>query len=101
VKSMDESRFENFLIEKGDAIDSAAYQLAIALLMTRHQDNPEEILPWNMEILGEIIAYMESVLKKRGYIPCYPYHEDDIMCPETDSCSKPDCPFKESEEGCK
>lgn len=102
---LNELSFEQYLERRGDAIDNAAYSLALTLLRADDETSNEDVekrLPWNMEILGEIIENAESTLERHGYFACYPYYDDGIACPKAGACLKKDCPFKNnSKEDCK
>lgn len=87
--------FEDVLIEKNDEIDNAAYNLAVALVRANNPGEAEAILPWDMSIIGEIVDAAEEILQKKGYKTCHPYYcdEGEISCPESGTCSNPNCPL--------
>lgn len=90
------NNFRGFLEKRNDALDNAAYQLALLMLNGQNADDPEQALPWNMEIVGRILENTASVLDRAGYPPCWPYYEEETPCVWTQSCAKKVCPFKGS-----
>ena len=86
--------FEDYLISRGDLVDNLAYQLAVAFCKTDLSLNDEEVLPWNMEIIGAINEAVQGILKDCNFVGCWPYNEDETPCYLTDSCDKEGCPFK-------
>jgi len=83
--------FENYLVQKNDEIDNAAFDLINAL---QNKGNGGEI-EWSMEIIGEVTCAVEALLAEK-YDPCHPFHSDDSPCYMTDECKSKDCPFKTS-----
>ena len=88
------TRFEDFLTERNDAIDNASYALAVTLLRLNPSLADEEILPWDMEIIGSINESVQRILEEHGHPVCWPYHEDAIPCYQTTACEKTDCLLK-------
>lgn len=91
--------FEEYLTEKGDLIDNAAYALALALVRKNLFDEDEALLPWDMNFIAEISEAAEDILRQKGFLPCHPYYEsteegEETPCYYTDSCKDPCCPFK-------
>lgn len=96
------NRFNDFLTERNDGLDNAAYGLALKMLSLDNQADSATAFPWNMEIIGSILESTEKILEAHGFAVCWPYHEDDVPCYQTSACNKKDCllkghPSKESE----
>lgn len=89
--------FENFLCQKGDEIDNAAYALAIALLRTDNETPDKEILPWDINIIRSIVVVAEAILQKNGKESCNPCYIDEIMCSKIKRCKKHPCPFENAQ----
>lgn len=88
-------RFEDFLAERNDELDNAAYGLAQQMLSANGVLPSEDEFPWNMEIIGAILDAAEDVLNEKGYHPCWPYHEnEDTPCYVLEDCKHKDCPLK-------
>lgn len=86
--------FNDFLVERNDAIDNAAYGLALEMLHLRDKPDSETAFPWNMEIIGAILESTQGVLASYGYAACWPFREEDVPCFQTASCAKNNCPLK-------
>ncbi|WP_455436350.1 hypothetical protein [Hungatella hathewayi] len=86
--------FDNFLVERNDVLDNAAYGLALKMLGLDNQPDSESAFPWDMEIIGAMLESAQDILKEHGYAVCWPYHEDDVPCCQTASCKKADCLLK-------
>lgn len=87
---MNEERFENYLCQKNDLIDNAAFQLLTALV--------GQELEWNMEQIAPVVQMVENYVTtvlKRGI--CHPWFEDSRPCYLTKSCSNPHCAFASDE----
>lgn len=94
-------RFDDFLAERNDALDNAAYGLALKMLGLGNCPDSETAFPWNMEIIGAILESSEKILKTHGFVVCWPYYEGGKPCYQT-ACKKAICllkshPSKESE----
>lgn len=85
--------FEHFLEFKADEIDNAAYALIVALLRTHPEQSYEEILSWDMSVIGAVVEDAKSTLEKMGKQTCFPYYEEEICCFRTASCKTATCYF--------
>lgn len=88
------SCFDDFLVERNDVLDNAAYALALEMLDLNNRPEREDAFPWNMEIIGAVLESTQRILKEHGYSVCWPYHEDDVPCHQTASCERVDCFLK-------
>ena len=86
--------FDNFLTERNDELDNAAYELALKMLGLNNQPDRETAFPWNMEIIGAMLESAQDILEEHGYAACWPYYEDDVPCCQTAACKKTDCLLK-------
>lgn len=96
LKDPQAERFEQFLVDKCDFIDNAAYNLirAIAEKKTDLDDEPE--IEWEMGMIGEVVDAVKEVLEKDFKIrPCHPYHSGayEIPCYRS-NCLAQNCPFR-------
>lgn len=88
-------RFEDFLVERNDALENTAHGLAQLMLSTNGALPDEDEFPWSMEIIGAILEDTAATLKEKGYHTCWPYYEnDDTPCYVLDDCKHKDCPLK-------
>lgn len=84
--------FEDYIAYKGDEIDNAAYNLAVALLRTDSEQSDSQILEWDMSLIAPIIEAAKDFLQERGKEVCWPYYEDDgVPCTESASCERTGC----------
>lgn len=79
--------FEDYLCERNDTIDNAAYQL-IGVLTAEDPGASLEDDPatpnWDMAIIGEVVdAVKEIIIEKVGYT-CHPFYCDEVPCYLTD-----------------
>ena len=89
--------FENYLCERNDTIDNAAYQL-IGVLTAEDPGASLEDDPatpnWDMAIIGEVVdAVKEIIIEKVGYT-CHPFYCDEVPCYLTDECDIKHCPLR-------
>lgn len=87
--------FEDFLMERGDKIDNAAFDLLFML--------SGKTLDWDISIIRELVEYAEQILKEKDIPFCDPYYEtpseqqtstDGEPC-TTNGCENcKDCMFK-------
>ncbi len=91
--------FDDFLIERNDTLDNAAYDLALEMLHLKEQPASESKFPWNMEIIGGILESVQEILQSHRYAVCWPYREDDVPCCQTTACTKTDCLLKGRHKG--
>lgn len=75
--------FEDYLCERNDTIDNAAYQL-IGVLTAEDPGASLEDDPatpnWDMAIIGEVVdAVKEIIIEKVGYT-CHPFYCDEVPC---------------------
>lgn len=89
--------FEDYLCERNDLIDNAAYML-IGVLTAENPDGPLEFDPaapeWDMAIIGEVVdAVKEIIVEKVGYT-CHPFYCDDVPCYLTDECDNKHCTMR-------
>ena len=75
--------FEDYLCNRNDAIDNAAYQLICAMTA---QD-------WNMEIIGELVDAAEEIIQEKAGHTCHPFYSDSIPCYQTGDCKNQYCAF--------
>ena len=82
------NKFENFLTEKNDEIDNAAFALIQALA--------GEEAEWDMEIIGDIVDFADVLLIEHGYEVCHPYYEGDdrTACYKGKDCTNVECPLR-------
>ena len=90
-------KFENFICNKNDDIDNAAFNLLCTIVTTSEYYNgdcPE--IEWNMETIGQLVDYAENLLIKSGYNTCHPFYEGDeeTPCYLGEDCERTDCPFR-------
>ena len=71
--------FEDYLCERNDTIDNAAYQL-IGVLTA---EDPGEVVD----------AVKEIIIEKVGYT-CHPFYCDEVPCYLTDECDNKHCPLR-------
>ena len=84
--------FEDYIAYKGDEIDNAAYNLAVALLRTDSEQSDSQILEWDMSLIAPIIDAAKDVLQEHGKEVCWPYYEgDEVPCTESASCERTGC----------
>jgi hypothetical protein len=87
--------FEDFFIQRNDALDNVAHNLAQLMLSADGVLPDEKAFPWNMEIICTILDHVEAVLNEKGYCTCWPYHgDDDTPCYILGECRHKDCRFK-------
>ena len=61
--------FEDYLCNRNDAIDNAAYQLICAMTAQDHNEPKEDdpaVPDWNMEIIGELVDAAEEIIQEKG-----------------------------------
>ena len=86
--------FDDFLVERNDELDNAAYDLALKMLDLDNQPDHETAFPWNMEIIGAMLESAQEILEEHGFAVCWPYHEDDVPCCQSATCKKTICSLK-------
>ena len=99
--------FEDYMSERNDQIDNAAYRLLL-LMAGADENEVDELIEkdnapveWDMELIGEVVTTAEEMLEKNGYAFCHPFYEGDSETPcfKGKDCVNPNCPFrKEAEE---
>lgn len=87
--------FEHYLEFKADEIDNAAYALAVALLRSLPEQSYEDVLPWDMSVIGPIVEAAKETLEEHGKQICWPYYEEEMRCCRTKSCKMSNCYFDE------
>jgi hypothetical protein len=71
---MEREKFERYLIAaKSDAIENAAYALAVALLCTDSVREADTILRWDMAIIGPLVDAAQNFLENIGKSCCHQY----------------------------
>lgn len=97
---MKKENFVDYLERKNDRIDNAAHELACAILdKDPIGSDRETVLPWNMEIIGQITDFVTDLLSQRSLPACHPYFGDnDTPCFDCGDCKNADCPFKKGGE---
>lgn len=91
--------FEDYLAYKGDEIDNAAYNLAVALLRTDPDQSASQILEWDMALIAPIIEAAKVVLQGHDKEVCWPYYEDnEAPCTQTASCKRKGCYIRKEQE---
>ena len=61
--------FEDYLCNRNDAIDNAAYQLICAMTAQDHNEPKEDdpaVPDWNMEIIGELVDAAEEIIQEKA-----------------------------------
>lgn len=89
----DDDEFDDFVTDKCDLIDNAAYELLQAIAA----ETPYSVgtVEWDYSIIGEVIDYAESLMNKKGERTCHPYFVDDqVPCYLDEDCTSSNCPFK-------
>ena len=89
--------FEDYLCERNDTIDNAAYQL-IGVLTAEYPEGALEYDPatpaWDMAIIGEVVdAVKEIIMEKVGYT-CHPFYSDEVPCYLMDECDNKHCTLR-------
>lgn len=75
--------FEDFLTERGDIIDGAAFDLLFAL--------SGKTLEWDISIIRELVEYAEQILKEKDVPFCDPYYESSDADIESKPCAINGC----------
>ena len=96
-------KFEEFLLQKNEAIYRAAQGLVNALTATGPDEIEEDTSGYRMEIVGEIADFAERILQANSKRTCYPYYVNETPCYEIvnkglfgrSECEEKECPFKE------
>lgn len=91
--------FENYLCSQNETIYGCAYWLLCAMAEPEADpfESRDEIIPWDVGMIVEVVETAEAVLEKHGIHPCYPFHgDDDKPCYLGNECQKPNCPMKRS-----
>ena len=57
-------KFEDYMLQKNDEIDNAAYALAAALIRTSPEQTNEEVLEWDIDLISSITSAAIGELKK-------------------------------------
>ena len=96
--------FEDYLCNRNDAIDNAAYQLICAMTAQDHNEPKEDdpaVPDWNMEIIGELVDAAEEIIQEKAGHTCHPFYCDRIPCYQTGDCKNQYCAFlqTDSKEG--
>lgn len=81
--------FEDYLCNRNDAIDNAAYQLICAMTAQDHNEPKEDdpaVPDWNMEIIGELVDAAEEIIQEKAGHTCHPFYCDSIPCYQTGDC---------------
>lgn len=88
--------FENYLCERNDTIDNAAYQL-IGVLTAEDPGASLEDDPatpnWDMAIIGELVDAAEEIIQEKAGHTCHPFYCDSIPCYQTGDCKNQYCAF--------
>ena len=66
--------FEDYLCNRNDAIDNAAYQLICAMTAQDHNELKEDdpaVPDWNMEIIGELVDAAEEIIQEKAGHTCH------------------------------
>ena len=96
--------FEDYLCERNDTIDNAAYQL-IGVLTAEDPGASLEDDPatpnWDMAIIGEVVDAVKEIIIEKGGYTCHPFYCDSIPCYQTGDCKNQYCAFlqTDSKEG--
>lgn len=88
------SNFDNFLCDRNEDIDDAAFELLKSLVI-----EPEKF-EWNQSIIGPIVDYTEGLLANNKIDICHPFYEgeDESPCFESSDCNRENCPYKKLEK---
>lgn len=94
-KRIEDTKFEEFLLQRNDKIDHLAYDLLCELAGKK--------LDWNMYQIAEVWQAAEAVLKEASIPYCHPYWlsndaTDEIPCIIDPSCNNPNCKGKKCVE---
>ena len=96
--------FEDYLCNRNDAIDNAAYQL-IGVLTAEDPGASLEDDPatpnWDMAIIGEVVDAVKEIIQEKAGHTCHPFYCDSIPCYQTGDCKNQYCAFlqTDSKEG--
>lgn len=98
TETVSDAIFEDFLCERNDVLDNAAYQLLCMAANPDYQpDSPNGLgnLEWNMALIGELLDCAEEILMKHGIATCRPFYEgeDEIICCNGEDCKNANCPL--------
>ena len=92
-------RFEDYLCRRNEDISNMIHDLINTMVNT--SDNKKELVDWDMAYIGNIAAYIDSLLESKGIYVCYPYYThdgidstDEYPCYKDDDCKNKNCPFK-------
>lgn len=86
--------FDDFLTNKTDAIYDAAHKLLCAIA-AKDSNYPDDVLDWDMSLLGPLADYAEQLLKDNGHTTCFPYFdENEDPCVTCGVCTNPNCVLK-------
>jgi len=90
-------KFDEYLNERNETIDNAAYNLICALT---EMPNGEET-PWSKKKISTVTFAVEQALEQMGMHICNPFYysedgTDENPCPIEGACNTPNCPFKEN-----
>lgn len=87
-------QFDDFLCQKNDLIDNAAFQLLNAL-MARDASCSDEAIEWDMRHIAPVIELVKKYAEENlQHEVCHPWFGDDEKsCFESGECSNPRCPF--------
>ena len=73
---------DKLLCDRNDDIDNAVWN-AVATMASKEID-------WDMEIIGRVEEFIESVLAYKGIGVCHPWEdEDETLC----CCGEEPCPY--------
>ncbi len=93
--------YEQFLENKNDRIDNAAYELLCSIASKKDSTLKEDGHPvdWNMELIGDVVDFAEDLLARKGIPVCRPFYEGDeeVKCYLGTDCKRTDCPFRKGE----
>ncbi len=93
--------FDEFLEEKNDQINNAAYRLLNLLAGVDENDldelieNDEAPVEWDLEMIGEVVDEAKEQLRQNGIETCHPFYEagkdEETPCYCGKDCTNPKC----------
>lgn len=85
--------FENYLCSRNDEVDNAVYDMLCTLASVSGEDTKPE---WDMEIIGNLADYAETMLNRKSVETCRPFSkgEEETPCYLSSDCRNPNCPFR-------
>ena len=92
--------FEEYLCDRNDAIDNAAYQLIIALTANNPEGTMEAnptVPEWDMSLIGRVVDSAQEIIQEQIGYHCHPFYCNEIPCYLTDECQNTHCAMRQNE----